>query len=132
MVSTKTKTKNIILLTLVSTAFILSVASYATPQIQQQAFAQGMFETQQQSDLEGNQTSSSLSNQTSSSLSSSPITGEEVSTEEDGDVPGLATNQSATEDDQKLVLGDITIPITSNTTLSLEMPDSKITIQPNK
>ena len=131
MVSTKTKTKNIILLTLVSTAFILSVASYATPQIQQQAFAQGMFETQQQSDLEGNQTSS-LSNQTSSSLSSSPITGEEVSTEEDGDVPGLATSQSATEDDQKLILGDITIPITSNTTLSLEMPDSKITIQPNK
>ena len=131
MISTKTKTKNIILLTLVSTAFILSVASYATPQIQQQAFAQGMFETQQQSDLEGNQTSS-LSNQTSSSLSSSPITGEEVSTEEDGDVPGLATSQSATEDDQKLILGDITIPITSNTTLSLEMPDSKITIQPNK
>lgn len=123
MVSTKTKTKNIILLTLISTAFILSVASYATPQIQQQAFAQGMFETQQQSDLEGNQTSS---------LSSSPITGEEVSTEEDNDVPGLATSQSATEDDQKLVLGDITIPITSNTTLSLEMPDSKITIQPNK
>ena len=123
MVSTKTKTKNIILLTLISTAFILSVASYATPQIQQQAFAQGMFETQQQSDLDGNQTSS---------LSSSPITGEEVSTEEDDDVPGLATSQSATEDDQKLVLGDITIPITSNTTLSLEMPDSKITIQPNK
>lgn len=123
MVSTKTKTKNIILLTLISTAFILSVASYATPQIQQQAFAQGMFETQQQSDLEGNQTSS---------LSSSPITGEEVSTEEDNDTPGLATSQSATEDDQKLVLGDITIPITSNTTLSLEMPDSKITIQPNK
>ena len=123
MVSTKTKTKNIILLTLVSTAFILSVASYATPQIQQQVFAQGMFETQQQSDLEGNQTSS---------LSSSPITGQEVSTEEDDDVPGLVTSQSATEDDQKLVLGDITIPITSNTTLSLEMPDSKITIQPNK
>lgn len=123
MVSTKIKTKNIILLTLVSTAFILSVASYATPQIQQQAFAQGMFETQQQSDLEGNQTSS---------LSSSPITGQEVSTEEDDDVSGLATSQSATEDDQKLVLGDITIPITSNTTLSLEMPDSKITIQPNK
>lgn len=121
MVSTKTKTKNIILLTLVSTAFILSVASYAIPQIQQQAFAQGMFETQQQSDLEGNQTSS---------LSSSPITGEEVSTEDD--VPGSATSQSATEDDQKLVLGDITIPITSNTTLSLEMPDSKIIIQPNK
>ena len=123
MVSTKTKTKNIILLTLVSTAFIFSVASYTTPQIQQQAFAQGVFETQQQSDIEGNQTSS---------LSSSPITGEEVSTEEDDDVPGLATSQSATEDDQKLVLGDITIPITSNTTLSLEMPDSKITIQPNK
>ena len=123
MVSTKTKTKNIILLTLVSTAFIFSVASYTTPQIQQQAFAQGVFETQQQSDIEGNQTSS---------LSSSPIAGEEVSTEENDDVPGLATSKSATEEDQKLVLGDITIPITSNTTLSLEMPDSKITIQPNK
>lgn len=123
MVSTKTKTKNIILLTLISTAFILSVASYATPQIQQQAFAQGMFETQGQIDLDGNQTSTS---------SSSPITGEEVSTEEDNDTPGLATSQSATEDNQKLVLGDITIPITANTTLSLEMPDSKITIQPNK
>lgn len=123
MVSTKTKTKNIILLTLVSTAFILSVASYAIPQIQQQAFAQGMFETQGQIDLDGNQTSTS---------SSSPITGEEVSTEEDNDTPGLATSQSATEDNQKLVLGDITIPITANTTLSLEMPDSKITIQPNK
>jgi hypothetical protein len=115
MVSTKTKTKNIILLALVSMTFILSVVSYTT---QQQAFAQGMFQTQQ-SDSERNQTSLS-----------SPIKEEQVITEEE-DVPGLAS-QSATEGDQKIILGDITIPITSDTTLSLEMPDSKITVQPNK
>lgn len=113
MVSTKTKTKNIILLALVSMTFILSVVSYTT---QQQAFAQGMFQTQQ-SDSERNQTSLS-----------SPIKEEQVIIEE---VPGLAS-QSAKEGDQKIILGDITIPITSDTTLSLEMPDSKITVQPNK
>ena len=88
-----TKTKNIVLLAIVST-FILSITSYDTQQ--QQVFAQ-----------------------------------EEVITEEEEEQenePGLA-NQSATED-QKIILDDITIPIKSNTQLSLELPDSKITVEP--
>ena len=91
-----TKTKNIVLLAIVST-FILSITSYDTQQ-QQQVFAQ-----------------------------------EEVITEEEEEQenePGLA-NQSATED-QKIILDDITIPIKSNTQLSLELPDSKITVEPMK
>jgi hypothetical protein len=90
-----TKTKNIVLLAIVST-FILSITSYDTQQ--QQVFAQ-----------------------------------EEVITEEEEEQenePGLA-NQSATED-QKIILDDITIPIKSNTQLSLELPDSKITVEPMK
>ena len=90
-----TKTKNIVLLAIVST-FILSITSYDTQQ--QQVFAQ-----------------------------------EEVITEEEEEQenePGLA-NQSATED-QKIILNDITIPIKSNTQLSLELPDSKITVEPMK
>jgi hypothetical protein len=58
---------------------------------------------------------------------------EEVITEEEEEQenePGLA-NQSATED-QKIILDDITIPIKSNTQLSLELPDSKITVEPMK
>src|SRR5687768_5211681 len=60
---------------------------------------------------------------------------EEVITEEEEEElqqenePGLA-NQSATEEDQKIILDDITIPIKSNTQLSLELPDSKITVEP--
>ena len=90
-----TKTKNIVLLAIVST-FILSITSYDTQQ--QQVFAQ-----------------------------------EEVITEEEEEQenePVLA-NQSATED-QKIILDDITIPIKSNTQLSLELPDSKITVEPLK
>jgi hypothetical protein len=90
-----TKTKNIVLLAIIST-FILSITSYDTQQ--QQVFAQ-----------------------------------EEVITEEEEEQenePGLA-NQSATED-QKIILDDITIPIKSNTQLSLELPDSKITVEPMK
>jgi hypothetical protein len=90
-----TKTKNIVLLAIVST-FILSITSYDTQQ--QQVFAQ-----------------------------------EEVITEEEEEQenePGLA-NQSATED-QKIILDDITIPLKSNTQLSLELPDSKITVEPMK
>ena len=58
---------------------------------------------------------------------------EEVITEEEEEEnePGLA-NQSATEEDQKIILDDITIPIKSNTQLSIEMPDSKITVEPIK
>lgn len=116
-----TKTKNIVLLAIISTTFILSIASYAT---QQQVFAQDSLQS------ERNQTS----------FSASPlITGEEVITEEEEEQeqeqevnePRLA-NQSTTEEDQKIVLGGITIPIKSNTQLSLEMPDSKITVEPIK
>ena len=60
---------------------------------------------------------------------------EEVITEEEEEEeenePGLA-NQSATEEDHKIILDDITIPIKSNTQLSIEMPDSKITVEPIK
>ncbi len=109
-----TKTKNIVLLAIVST-FILSVVSYAIPQ--QQAFGQGgLFQSQQQSD------SADRNNQSSSS-SSSPTIATTTTTAED--------DKEAAED-QKIVLGNITIPINSNTQFSLEMPDSKITIEPNK
>lgn len=103
MVSTKTKTKNMILLALVSTTFILSVVSFAT---QQQVFAQGVFQSEQSSADRNNQ--------------SSPIT------------TATAADDEEAEEDQKIILGGITIPINSNTTLSLEMPDSKITVQPNE
>jgi hypothetical protein len=95
-----TKTKNIVLLAIVST-FILSIASIATQQQQQQqVFAQ------------------------------EEVITEEVEEQENG--PVLA-NQSATEeDDQKIILDDITIPLKSNTQLSLELPDSKITVEPMK
>ena len=92
-----TKTKNIVLLAIVST-FILSITSYDTQQ--QQVFAQ------------------------------EEVITEEEEEEEQENEPGLA-NQSATED-QKIILDDITIPIKSNTQLSLELPDSKITVEPMK
>ena len=96
-----TKTKNIVLLAIVST-FILSITSYDTQQQQQQqVFAQ------------------------------EEVITEEVEEEEKENEPGLA-NQSATEEDQKIILDDITIPIKSNTQLSLELPDSKITVEPMK
>lgn len=110
MVSTKIKTKNKVLLALVSTTFILSIVSYAIPQTQQQAFAQGFFQSQQAE-------SEDLNNQ------SSPITTTTT--------PTTAEDDEETND-QKITLGDITIPINSNTTLSLEMPDSRITVQPNQ
>ena len=90
-----TKTKNIVLLAIVS-SFILSIASIAP---QQQVFAQ------------------------------EEVITEEVEEQENGSV---LTNQSATEEDQKIILDDITIPIKSNTQLSLELPDSKITVEPMK
>ncbi len=105
MVSTKTKTKNIILLALVLTTFILSVVSYAIPQ--PQAFAQGLFQTEQSAEDPNNQTSS-------------------LTTGTSADV------EEAEEEDQKIILGGITIPINSNTTVSLEMPDSKITVEPKE
>jgi hypothetical protein len=117
-INTKIKIKNIAVLTLVSTTFILSVISYAT---QQQVFAQGVFQTQQP---EINQSSSS-----------SPITGEVVISEqeeEEGNETKVANQSTITEKDRKIILGDITLPINYNTTLSLEMPDSQITVEPIK
>lgn len=96
---------------------MLSVVSYAIPQ--QQAFGQGgLFQSQQESDSadRNNQSSSS------SSASSSPMIATTTAAEDDNEA----------EEDQKIVLGNITIPINSNTQFSLEMPDSKITIEPNK
>lgn len=114
MVSTKIKTKNKVLLALVSTTFILSIVSYAIPQTQQQAFAQGFFQSQQAE-------SEDLNNQ------SSPITTTTTPT-----TPTTTAEDDEETNDQKITLGDITIPINSNTTLSLEMPDSRITVQPNQ
>jgi hypothetical protein len=101
-----TKTKNKILLAFVSTTFVLSIVSFATlqqQQQQQQVFAQEEVITEEEKEEE----------------------------EEEENEPGLA-NQSATEEDQKIILDDITIPIKSNTQLSIEMPDSKITVEPIK
>jgi hypothetical protein len=108
MVSVKTKTKKIILFALVSTTFILSMVSYTIPQ--QQAFAQGMFQSE----------SADRDNQSSSSQSSSLTS------------TTTPADNNQTEQDQKIILDDITIPINSNTQLSLELPDSKITVQPTK
>jgi flagellar basal body-associated protein FliL len=108
MVSVKTKTKKIILFALVSTTFILSIGSYTIPQ--QQAFAQGMFQSE----------SADRDNQSSPSQSPSFTS------------TTTAADNNQTEQDQKIILDDITIPINSNTQLSLELPDSKITVQPNK
>ena len=111
-----TKTKNIVLLALVST-FILSIVT-----TQQQIFAQGLFQSQQ-------------SERNQSSLSSPPATNDDNSdvakpatNDDNSDVAKPATN----DDDQKIILGNITIPINSKTQLSLEMPDSKITVEPNQ
>ncbi|MDR4510668.1 MAG: hypothetical protein MRJ93_03070 [Nitrososphaeraceae archaeon] len=108
--------KNAVLLTLVSTTFLFAMVAYALPQTQQ-AFAQGFFDQQQaESDVSDSQ-ASSASNATSSSTIT-PTETAEVSSQETSD--------------QKLILGDITIPIDADTTLSLEMPDSKITVTPNR
>jgi hypothetical protein len=108
LTKTKTETKNIVLLALVSTTFILSIVSYAIPQ---QAFGQGLFQTEQE------QQSESDPNNQSSPLTTATTT---------------ADDEEAEEDNQKIILGSITIPINSNTTLSLEMPDSKLTVEPNE
>ena len=106
-----TKTKTTILLVLVSTTFILSIISYAISQ--QQAFGQGVFQTEQQS--ERNQ-------------SPPPLIIEEAN----NDTGVAESTTTTTKDNQKIILGGITIPITPNTSISLELPDSKITVQPNK
>jgi hypothetical protein len=103
-----TKTKNLILLALISTTFILSIVSYAIPIQPQQAFGQGAFQT------EGDQSPPQLT-----------IDAANNGTDQ-------AESTITTENNQKIILDDITIPITSNTHLSLELPDSKIIVEPNK
>ncbi len=109
LTKTKPKTKNMFLLALISTTFILSIVSYATPPQQpQQAFGQGAFQTEDDQ-------------------STPQLTLEEANNETD-----QAESTTTTEDNQKIILEDITIPITSDTQLSLELPDSTITVEPNK
>ncbi len=74
--------------------------------VQQQGFAQGFFQS------ERNQ-------------SSTPI----FTNEENGE-PNMV--KSATEAYQKIILGNIAIPIDSKTQLSLEIPDSIISVEPNQ
>jgi hypothetical protein len=108
---TKPKTKNMFLLALVATTFILSILSYAIPLPSQQAFGQGA------SQIEDDDQSSPPQ-----------LTIEETNNETDQ----AETTTTTDNNNQKIILGDITIPITSDTQLSLEIPDSKITVEPNK
>ena len=116
MVSPKTHTQHMVLLALISSTFILSIVSNAIPQTLQQAFAQGFFQSQQTEPED-------LNNQSSPLTDTTPTT-ETTTTTAAGDDEGTR--------DQRIILGDITIPINSNTTLSLEMTDSRITVQPNQ
>ena len=114
MVSTKTKpkpkTKNIVLLALISTIFILSIVSYAIPSLQsQQAFGQGAFQTEGDDQSPPQLTIDAANNETDQTEAT-----------------------TTTDNNQRIILDDITIPITSNTHLSLELPDSTITVEPNK
>lgn len=89
----------------------MSIISYAIPQ--QLAFVQGVFQTEQQS--EWNQPPPPLI------------------IEEANNNTGVAeSTTTTTKDNQKIILGGITIPIIPDTSISLELPDSKITVQPNK
>jgi hypothetical protein len=106
----KSKTKNMLLLALISTTFILSVVSYAIPLQSQQAFGQGAFQ------IEDND------------QSSPQLTIEETN----NNTNQTETTPTTDNNNQKIILGEITIPITSDTQLSLEIPDSKITVEPNK
>jgi hypothetical protein len=110
---TKPKTKNIVLLALISTTFILSIVSYAIPSPlqSQQAFGQGAFQTEGNDDESPPQlTIDAANNET--------------------DQTGATTE--TTDNNQRIILNDITIPITSDTYLSLELPDSTIKVEPNK
>jgi flagellar basal body-associated protein FliL len=114
MISTKTKpkpkTKNIVLLALISTIFILSIVSYAIPSLQsQQAFGQGAFQTEDDDQSPPQLTIGAANNETDQTEAT-----------------------TTTDNNQRIILDDITIPITSNTHLSLELPDSTITVEPNK
>ena len=109
IIKTKLKTKNKLLLTLISITFILSIASYAIQLQSQKAFGQDEFQI-----VDDDQ-------------SSPQWTIEETNNETD-----QAESTATTNNNQTIILGDITIPITSATQLSLEIPDSKITVEPNR
>ncbi len=112
MVSTKTKlkTKNIVLWALITTTLILSLVYFTIPPLQsQQAFGQGAFQTEGDDQSPPQLTIDAANNET--------------------DQTGATTT---TDNNQRIILNDITIPITSDTHLSLELPDSTITVEPNK
>ena len=106
----KTKTKNMLLLALISTTFILSIVSYAITLQSQQAFGQGAFQIE-----DDDQSSPQLTIE-----------------EKNNDTNQVEPTTTTVNKNQKIILGEITIPITSDTQLSLEIPDSKITVEPNK
>ena len=109
MISTKTKptTKIKVLLALISMTFILSIVSYAIPPLElQQAFGQFVFQSER--------------------TETPPLIMDGANNETD------QTDSTTTENNQKIILGGITIPITSDTQLTLELPDSTITVEPNK
>ena len=110
MTITKSKSKNMLLLALISTTFILSIVSHLTSLQSQQAFGQGAFQIEDDDQ------------------SPPQLTIEETNNETDQ----AETTTTTDNNNQKIILGEITIPITSDTQLSLEIPDSKITVQPNK
>lgn len=99
-----------LLFALISTTFILSIVSYAIPLQSQQAFGQGAFQTEENDQLPPQLTIEETNNETDQA----------------------ETTTTTDNNNQKIILGDITIPITSDTQLSLEIPDSKITVEPNK
>lgn len=112
MTITKSKSKSktkMLLLALISTTFILSIVSHLTPLQSQQAFGQGAFQ------IEDNDQSPP-----------------QLTIEENNDTNQAETTTTTDDNNQKIILGEITIPITSDTQLSLEIPDSKITVEPNK
>jgi hypothetical protein len=106
----KLKSKNMLLLALISITFILSIVSPITPLQSQQAFGQGAFQIEDDDQ------------------SPPQLTIEETN----NDTNQAETTTTTDNNNQKIILGEITIPITSDTQLSLEIPDSKITVEPNK
>ncbi|HET7642695.1 MAG TPA: hypothetical protein VFK40_04240 [Nitrososphaeraceae archaeon] len=110
MTITKSKSKNMFLFALISTTFILSIVSHLTPLQSQQAFGQGAFQIEDDDQ------------------SPPQLTIEETN----NDTNQAETTTTTDNNNQKIILGEITIPITSDTQLSLEIPDSKITVEPNK
>jgi hypothetical protein len=108
LTKTKLKTRNMLLLTLISATFILSVVSYAIPLQLQPAFGQGAFQAEDDQSPEP------------------PLIMDQANNETD------QTESTTTDNNQKIILNDITIPITSDTHLSLELPDSNIIVEPNK